>query len=130
MVDAGYEASEALKHDQTKDARIKQLGDKFEAAYNRIDTALVEMKTSLTDADTVFSLDLLNYKSGRLELLGNQIAVADGFAEALSELDLEQDTVTAENQEKRKSDAEIALGQCETMIHSKRAAIQEKLDAE
>ena len=88
------------------------------------------MKTSLADADTVYSLDLLNYKSGRLELLGNQIAVADGFAEALFELDLEQDTVTAENQEKRKSDAENALEQCVTMIHSKRVGIQEKFDAE
>ena len=32
VVDAGREASETLKHDQTKDARIKQLGDKFDAA--------------------------------------------------------------------------------------------------
>ena len=130
VVDAGYEASEALKHDQTKDARIKQLGDKFEAAYNRIDTALVEMKMSLTDADTVFSLDLLNYKSGRLELLGNQIEVADSFAEALFALDLEQDTVTAESQNQRRSALEIMLEQCETIIRTKRAGIQEKLDAE
>ena len=130
VVDAGYAASEALKHEQTKDKKIKQMGEKFEAAYNGIDAALAEMKTSLADENTRYSLDLLKYKSGRLELIGNQIAAADGIAEALFELDLEQDTVTADNKEKRKSDMEIVLGQCETMIHSKRAAIQEKLDVE
>ena len=34
IVFAGREASETLKNDQQKESRLKQLGDKFEAAYN------------------------------------------------------------------------------------------------
>ena len=70
VVDAGHEASEALEPERDKDKRIKQMGERFEAAYNGIDAALAEMKTSLADENTRYSLDLLNYKSGRLELLG------------------------------------------------------------
>ena len=97
IVDAGREASETLKNDQTKESRLKQLGDKFDAAYNRVDTALAEMKTGLTDAETVFSLDLLNYKSEQLELLRNQMNVADSHVEALFTINLEQETVTVAN---------------------------------
>ena len=50
IVDAGREASETLKNDQTKESRLKQLGDKFDAAYNRVDTTLAEMKIGLSDA--------------------------------------------------------------------------------
>ena len=88
------------------------------------------MKTGLTDAETVFSLDLLNYKSERLELLRNQMNIADSHVEALFAIDLEQETVTVANQNKKRTDAEIVIEQCEDIIRTKRAVIQEKIASE
>ena len=47
---------------------------------------LTEMKTSLADVDTRFSMDLLEYQSGRLETLEKQIETADNVAQAMAEL--------------------------------------------
>ena len=49
ILDAGHEASVAQENEQDKDKRVKQMGDRFKAAYDGIDTALTEMKTSLED---------------------------------------------------------------------------------
>merc|ERR1711867_141097 len=47
VLDAGHEASVAQEREGDKDKRIKQMGERFEAAYDGIAIALTEMKTSL-----------------------------------------------------------------------------------
>ena len=58
------------------------------------------------------------------------IEAADGIARSMAVLDLEQSIVTADDKEKRKTDAEIALTQCQRMIHTRRAKIQDKIAAD
>ena len=55
---------------------------------------LAEMKIGLSDAETVFSLDLLNHKSDRLGLIRNQMNIADTYVESLFAINLEQETVS------------------------------------
>ena len=101
VLDNGQEAAVAQENARDKDKRIKQMGDRFKAAYDGIDAVLTEMKTSLGDEAMRFSLDLLEYQSGRLETLEKQIEIADSVAQAMTKLDLEQSIVTADNKEKR-----------------------------
>ena len=88
------------------------------------------MKIGLSDAETVFLLDLLNHKSNRLEVLRNQMDVADTHVESLFAIDLEQEMVTVANQSKKRTDAEIVIEQCKDIIRTKRAVIEEKIAAE
>merc|ERR1711895_232911 len=91
---------------------------------------LAEMKLGLSDAETVFSLDLLNHKSDRLGLIRNQMNVADTYVESLFAIDLEQETVTVANQGKKRTDAEVVIEQCEDIIRTKGAVIEEKIATE
>ena len=91
---------------------------------------LVELKVGLSDAETVFSLDLLNHKSEWLEQIRNQIDVADTYVESLFAIDLEQDTVSVATQGKKRTDAEVVIEQCEDIIRTKKAVIEEKIAAE
>ena len=105
VIDAGHEAAVAQENARDKDKKVKQMGDRFKATYDGIDAMLTEMKTSLGDEARRFLLDLLEYQSGRLETLEKQIEIADSVAQAMTELDLEQSIVTADDKEKRKTDA-------------------------
>ena len=46
-----------------KEGRLRTFGEKWTAAYHRIDTVLAELKTCLTDGDPITSLELLEHKS-------------------------------------------------------------------
>ena len=54
IVDAGQKVTENRKNEAQKETRLKTFGDKFNAAYNRIDTMMAELKLGLSDAETVF----------------------------------------------------------------------------
>ena len=56
VVDAGRETVENRKNEAQKENRLKTFGDKWNAAYNRIDTMLAELKLGLSDAETVSPL--------------------------------------------------------------------------
>ena len=130
VVDHGQQEADALENVRDKDKKIKIMGDRFKAAYDGIDASLVDIRTTLADVDTRFSMELLEYQNGRLETLENQIKATDNVAHAMAALDLDQTIVSAEDKEKRKTDAEIALGRCQTMVLARKALIQEKIAAD
>ena len=130
VIDAGRETTENRKNEVQKETRLKTFGDKFNAAYNRIDTMLAELKLGLSDAETVFSLDLLNHKSERLSQIRNQLDVADTYVESLFAIEAEQDTVSIATQGEKRTAAEVVIEQCEGIIRTKKAVIEEKIATE
>ena len=55
VVDAGRETMENRKNEVQKENRLKTFGDKWNAAYNCIDTILAEIKKGLTKEETIIS---------------------------------------------------------------------------
>ena len=64
-VTVGRDAEEARNDLARKEGRLRTFGEKWTAAYHRIDTVLGELKTRL-GGDPITSLELLEHKSARL----------------------------------------------------------------
>ena len=78
------------------EGRLRTFGEKWTAAYHRIDTVLAELKTCLTDGNPITSLELLEHKSTRLAEVREQLNAADANVEPLFAVEPEQNTVTFE----------------------------------
>ena len=76
------------------------MGDRFKAAYDGIDAQLAEMRTFLADVETRHTFEMLEYQTERLETFEAAIEAADKAAQAMAELDLNQDIVSAELRDK------------------------------
>ena len=100
VIDRGSAEVAAQEHARDKDKKLKLLGERFKAAYEGIDAWLAEMRASFVDVDTSPSFQLLEYLSGQLETFEEAIETADNEAQAMAELDLGQDIVSADVRER------------------------------
>ena len=64
-LDKHREEKEARERDHLKVSRVRQLGERWEVAYQHIDTVLAELKTGL-EGEPIDNVELLGVKSARL----------------------------------------------------------------
>ena len=122
--------AEEAQHDlDRKESRIRTLGEKWTAAYHRIDTVLAQLKTRL-GGEPINSLELLEHKSARLEEIREQLNAADNIVEALFAVDPDQDMVTLEIQSAKRTAAEVTNDECEDLVRTMKTAIEAKVAAE
>ena len=118
-------AEEASEQDLLKVSRVRQLGERWEAAYQHIETVLGELKTWL-EGEPIDNVELLGVKSAQLNEVKAQINSSVSLVDAMFTADPDQTTLTMEAQGTRKTQAEVKVHACEELMAKMKSAINAK----
>ena len=113
---------ETREQDRLKVLKVKQLSDRWEAAYQHIETVLEELKTRL-EGEPIENVELLQVKSSQLEAIKEHISASAMVVDSMFAKDPEQTVVTIETQGTRKTQAETRINVCEELLAKFQAAI-------
>ena len=103
-------------------SRVRQLGERWGAAYQHIETVLGELKTRL-EGEPIENVELLDVKSALLDEVKAQINSATALVDSMFTTDLDQSVITLEAQGTRRTAAEVKVHACEELMAKMQAAI-------
>ena len=96
-------------------SKVRQLGDRWEAAYLHIDTALDELKTRL-EGEAIDNVEQLGVQSAQLNAIKAQINLAASLIDSMFTVDPDQMVTTLEAQGTRRTAAEVKVHACENIV--------------
>ena len=102
---------EARERDRLKVAKVRQLGDRWEAAYQHVETVLGDLKTRL-EGEPFDNVELLGVHSAQLEEVKAHISLSATLVDSMFTEDPEQTVITREAQGTRTAQAEIKVHAC------------------
>ena len=97
-------AEEAREQDLLRVSRVRQLGERWEVAYQHIETVLGELKTRL-EGEPIDNVELLGVKSAQLDEIKAQINSSVALVDSMFAADPDQTVITLEAQGTRKTAA-------------------------
>ena len=116
------EEEEAQEQANLKVSKVRLLGERWGAAYHRIETVLGELKTRL-EGEPIDNVELLGVKSAQLNEIKAQINASATLVDAMFTADPDQTVITLEAQGTRRTTAEVKVHTCEELVTKMQAAI-------
>ena len=104
---------------------MQQLGNKWKAVHQHIDTSLDELKTRL-EGDAIDCPEMLKVKRNQLMAVKEYLKVTASLVDSMFNEDPEQTVVTMEAQATKKTQAESKIHVCEEQLAKFQAAINAK----
>ena len=102
--------------------KVQQLSDRWDAAYQHVETVLEELKTRL-EGEPIENVELLQVKSNQLMAIKEYLSESARLVDSMFAEDPEQTVVTMETQGTRKTQAESKIHVCEELLAKFQAAI-------
>ena len=96
-------------------SKVRQLGERWEAAYQYIETFLGELKTRL-EGEPIDNIELLEVKSALLDEVKTQINSATVLVDSMFTTDPDQSVITLEAQGTRRTAVEVKVHACEELV--------------
>ena len=109
------------ERDRLKVAKVRQLGDRWEAGYQYLETVLGELKTRL-ESDPINNVELLYVKSSLHEEVKAHLNWSATLVDSMFVEDLEQTVITRKAQGARRTQAESKVHACEELVAKMQAA--------
>ena len=106
-------------------SKARQLGERWQAAYHRIETVLGELKTRF-EGEPIDNIELLGVKSAQLDEIKAQINLAASLVDSMFAADPDQSVITLEVQGTRRTAAEVKVHACKELMAKMQAAINVK----
>ena len=94
-IDKAREEEEAQEEANLKVSKVRLLGERWGAAYHRIETVLGELKTRL-EGEPIDNVELLGVKSAQLNEIKAQINASATLVDTMFTADLDQTVITLE----------------------------------